>query len=178
MYSAVKVKGRKLYEYARKGEEVPEELLKEREVYIKHIYVKDINEQAGEVSFDVHCSKGVYIRTLCADAGRLLGCGAVMSGLRRLKSDGFGIEQAVTLEEIEAGVSLLPIDAGLGWMERVDVGAGDAQSFTQGKVLNKPKDPCEPEKPSPVRVYGPEGFIGIGSLDGKGALRPKKVIEF
>ena len=101
MYSAVKVGGRKLYEYARKGVEIDEADVKEREIYIKHIIVNDVDIAAGEVRFDVHCSKGVYIRTLCADAGRLLGCGAVMSGLIRLKSDGFSIEDAVSLDSLE-----------------------------------------------------------------------------
>ena len=91
-YSAVKYCGDPLYKWARRGvmiEAAP------REVEIRHISVKDIS--FPRVTFQVACSKGTYIRTLCADVGELLGCGACMSGLRRLRSGYFSEDMAVAL---------------------------------------------------------------------------------
>jgi len=170
MYSAVKVDGRKLYEYARKGVAVNEETIKERKIYIKHIEVNEINIEKGEVSFDVLCSKGVYIRTICADAGRLLGCGAVMSGLIRLKSDGFSIESAVDLEgEIPP---LIPLDEPLSWIPRVTVEDKNALGFTQGKTIG-----FEDSRilSGIVRVYRDGELLGIGIKNDIG-IKPKKVL--
>jgi tRNA pseudouridine55 synthase len=143
MYSAIKVGGRKLYEYARGGVTVPEGAIKERHVYIKHIHVNHIIAESNEVEFDVHCSKGVYMRTLCADAGRLLGCGAVMSGLRRLKSDGFLIEDAISPDTLQAHKepeSMLPlllgIDTPLGWMPSVKLSENLAEKFIFGQEVD------------------------------------------
>ena len=96
MYSAVKIKGKKLYEYARSGIEVER---KPRKVNIKKIDILDINEDMAKVK--ILCSKGTYIRTLCSDIGEKLGCGACMASLVRTKSAGFEIENAVTLDELE-----------------------------------------------------------------------------
>jgi tRNA pseudouridine55 synthase len=97
MYSAVKIGGKRLYEYARKGVEIEAPA---REVYINSVTVKRIDLPALAVLFDVECSKGTYIRSICADIGEKLGCGAAMSGLVRLSSGYFGIEGAHTAEEI------------------------------------------------------------------------------
>ncbi|MCS4486301.1 tRNA pseudouridine(55) synthase TruB [Staphylococcus americanisciuri] len=102
MYSSVKVNGKKLYEYARKGEEVERP---ERQVHIYSIQrvtdVKYVDEQAV---FDiiVSCGKGTYIRTLATDIGRSLGYPAHMSCLTRTNSGGFDINQALSLEDIQA----------------------------------------------------------------------------
>ncbi|MCL1895827.1 MAG: tRNA pseudouridine(55) synthase TruB [Clostridiales bacterium] len=190
MYSAVKVGGRKLYDYARKGDEVDASLIRERSVYIKQIIVKEINEALGEAVFEVICSKGVYIRTLCADAGRLLGCGAVMSGLRRLKSDGFSIDDAVALDgtgsEGARAKHLLPMDQALGWMRRIDLSESGSQSFTSGRLAAS-AEPFEAEADDDngcgrlVRVYGPGGFLGVGRISsgetrGSATVKPEKVL--
>lgn len=91
-YSAVKYCGDPLYKWARRGvmiEAAP------REVEIRHIFIKDIS--FPRVTFQVACSKGTYIRTLCADVGELLGCGACLSGLRRIRSGFFSEDMAVAL---------------------------------------------------------------------------------
>ncbi|MDD5136322.1 MAG: tRNA pseudouridine(55) synthase TruB [Candidatus Omnitrophica bacterium] len=95
LYSAVKVGGRKLYELARKGlsVEVPA-----RKILIKNIEVLKVD--LPEVSFRLTCSKGTYVRTLCADIGKCLGCGAYMSRLVRTRSGRFTIGQALPLEEL------------------------------------------------------------------------------
>ncbi len=99
MYSAVKVNGKRLYELARQGKEV------ERKARRVHIYTCDITDIAlanNEFSMEVTCSKGTYIRTLCQDIGEKLGCGAAMASLVRTQVDRFQLEDALTLERIEA----------------------------------------------------------------------------
>ena len=99
MYSALRIDGKRLYDLAREGVEVERE---RRDVEIYSAGVIDIDRSDGlRVMFDVHCSKGTYIRTLCADIGDLLGCGGHMSFLLRKKAGPFDIASAVTLEELE-----------------------------------------------------------------------------
>ncbi|MFA5256270.1 MAG: tRNA pseudouridine(55) synthase TruB [Candidatus Omnitrophota bacterium] len=95
-YSAVKFKGRKLYEFARKGIEIK---LEPRRVIIKELKIYKIDGQ--EVSFSATCSKGTYIRQLCADIGRDLGCGAYLSRLCRTRSGEFTVKEAITPEELK-----------------------------------------------------------------------------
>ena len=96
-YSAIKVAGRKLYDYARSGEEVE---IKPRDVYIDELEIEEINLDAGEITFTVVCSKGTYIRSICKDVGLNLGCGAAMCALERLASGVFSVEDAVDLEAL------------------------------------------------------------------------------
>lgn len=108
MFSAIKIQGRKLYELARKGQEV------ERKPRPVTIHALEVLEQTAPDRFvlRVRCSKGTYIRTLCHDIGQALGCGGCMDQLRRTMAAGFSIGQAVTLEQVqEQGESLLlPVD--------------------------------------------------------------------
>ncbi len=97
-YSAVRYGGRRLYEYARDGQEVN---IRPRKVYIKEIDIKDINLSEFTVKFSVVCGKGTYIRAICNDAGESLGCGAAMSALVRTGSGEFKIEDAVPLEYLK-----------------------------------------------------------------------------
>lgn len=109
MYSALKHNGKKLYEIARAGGEVER---KPRPVTIYRL--ECTGERDGDFVLEVECSKGTYIRTLCDDIGRALGCGACMSGLRRTRAGGFDVRDALTIEEIErrgAENCLLPVDA-------------------------------------------------------------------
>ena len=94
MYSAIKVNGKKLYEYARKGQTIE---IKPREIEIYGIELLNINN--NEISFKVHCSKGTYIRTLCHDIGQKLGCGACMEKLTRTKVSRFEIKDGEVLSE-------------------------------------------------------------------------------
>lgn len=96
MYSAVRIGGRRLYEYARSGEDVE---VKARKIIIKEL--KIVRTEGKRILFDVECSKGTYIRTICTEMGEKLGCGAAMSFLARTASGSFGIENAVTFEEME-----------------------------------------------------------------------------
>ena len=104
MFSAIKIKGQKLYELARKGQEV------ERKPRPVTIHALEMLEQAGggDYLLRVRCSKGTYVRTLCHDIGQALGCGGCMSSLRRTMAAGFTLEQAVTIEQVqEQGEALL-----------------------------------------------------------------------
>lgn len=96
MYSAVKVGGKKLYELAREGKEIER---KARRVEIRSIRILEM--RLPEVRFEVVCSKGTYIRTLCHDIGRKLGCRACMGDLLRTKSGNFTLDQSRTLSEIQ-----------------------------------------------------------------------------
>ena len=96
MYSAIKIGGQKLCDLARKGIEV------ERKPRAVTIYATDVSDFDGiEFSLRVKCSKGTYIRTLCHDIGQMLGCGAVMTELRRTKSSVFTLDNAYTLDELK-----------------------------------------------------------------------------
>lgn len=97
MYSALKVGGQKLCDIARRGEEIEREA---RKITVHSIKAEKIT--ADTYSLDVHCSKGTYIRTLCADIGAALGCGGVMAALKRTKASVFTLDDAHTLSEIEA----------------------------------------------------------------------------
>jgi tRNA pseudouridine55 synthase len=177
IYSAVKYKGRKLYEYARAGEVPPEEALKERHVYIKYITVNSIDEAEGTVDFTISCSRGTYVRTICSDIGQVLGCGAVMSGLIRTGSSGFTIEESYSpdaLSEMQGHgtpLPILPIDAGISGLPQVSLDPSEAAKFAAG--ISIPYDMNVPE--GYVSVYDADDFIGIGKANG-GVIKPHKVI--
>lgn len=96
MYSAIKINGKKLYELAREGKAV------ERKARNVHFYeIKVLETALPEIRMTVTCSKGTYIRTLCYDIGRKLGCGACMKELLRTRSGQFTLEDSLTLEEIQ-----------------------------------------------------------------------------
>lgn len=107
MYSAIKVDGKKLYELAREGKEVER---KPRSIEIFNIEIKSIDEENCEAVIRVECSKGTYIRTLCHDIGRKLGCGATMTKLIRTRSGDFKIEDALTVEQIEDMLADVPFE--------------------------------------------------------------------
>lgn len=97
-FSAIRVNGKKLYEYARKGQEVE---IKPRRVKIHELVIENINTDDMEVTFRVRCSKGTYIRTICSDLGEMLGCGAAMSELTRTASGIFDIEMGISPDELK-----------------------------------------------------------------------------
>lgn len=115
MYSAIKINGKKLYELARKGQEVER---KPRQVTIYELLPMEMNIEKDEFTIQVTCSKGTYIRSLCQDIGERLGCGAAMKSLVRTRVGQFTLEKAKMLSEIEQFCLknqpeklLLPIDS-------------------------------------------------------------------
>ncbi len=100
MYSALKVNGKKLYEYAREGKEVE---VKSRKIFIRSLEIEKISLENSEktVTFTVECSKGTYIRTICQDVGIILGCGATLSELVRISSGNFDIKDSITIDKLK-----------------------------------------------------------------------------
>ncbi|MGT2756394.1 tRNA pseudouridine(55) synthase TruB [Streptococcus ovuberis] len=144
MYSAVKVNGRKLYEYARAGEEVERP---ERQVVIYSFErTSPLQFEDGLVrfGFQVKCSKGTYVRTLAVDLGKKLGYASHMSKLVRTSASGLEIQDAVTLSEIAQKVEegnwefLLPIEFGLGTLPRVLLNEEQGQDILYGRFIALP----------------------------------------
>lgn len=114
MFSAVKVKGKKLYEYARNGETVK---IPARRVIIKEIEILEIGEKTAKIR--VVCSKGTYIRTLCHDIGKKLKVGAAMQSLIRTRTGAFEIKDSVTVEELDKIARNKTLNAVVYKMDRV-----------------------------------------------------------
>ncbi|MBQ8344161.1 MAG: tRNA pseudouridine(55) synthase TruB, partial [Clostridia bacterium] len=98
MYSALKVNGKKLCDLAREGIEVEREA---RKIHISQIIPEEVDEKEGIYRLHVKCSKGTYIRTLCADIGAYLGCGGAMSSLLRTQSGNFNLDESYTIAQLE-----------------------------------------------------------------------------
>ena len=134
MYSAIKKNGKKLYELARKGIEVERE---PRKVTIHSIDIIAVSEKGATI--EVSCSKGAYIRTLCADIGEKLGTGAYMNALRRTKTGAFTIEESYTLEELtqlsengELTKALIPTDRMFDNLSAITLNEKQKKSVTNG----------------------------------------------
>ncbi len=138
MYSALKVGGKKLCDLARAGKEVER---RPRPVTIYSIEL--LREEHPDYTIRVSCSKGTYIRTLCHDVGELLGCGGVMTGLKRTRVGEFWIEQAYTLEELQKlsesgdlGKVLLPVEYMFRALPGFKAGREDYRALRNGNQLN------------------------------------------
>ena len=159
MYSALKVKGQKLYELARKGVEV------ERAPRPVTIHALEVVEQVSEREFRlrVACSNGTYVRTLCHDIGAKLGCGGAMYALRRVRACGFGEADALPLETVlthpDPASLLRPVDAYFSAYPAVTVDQRRANAARNGAPF--PQRGAE----GTYRVYGPDGqFLLLGDL--------------
>ena len=165
MTSALKKDGVRLYELARQGIEIQREA---RPVTIYELDLLDYNEAAGELTIHCACSKGTYIRTLCDDLGRMLGCGAVMTALRRTAAAGYTLEDCITVDEAKALAEsgdlsgrILPIETILAAYPAITVSAPQAQRFRNGGALDLVRLKATVE--GPVRVYDPDGVcIALG----------------
>jgi tRNA pseudouridine55 synthase len=166
-YSAIKHNGRKLYDIARRGEEIPAEALRPRRVHIESIEVTKI--EGDTVKFSVTCSKGTYVRSICRDAGEALGCGAAMSALRRTKSGVFTLEDATAPPAHSDGVRLFPMDAAIPFLPSVEVDETAAKRFASGLAVSRTVTGDF------VRAYSGGRFIGIGKAE-HDTIKPYKVI--
>lgn len=159
MYSALKHEGRPLYEYARAGIHIERP---SRRVTIHSIDI--LGWQAEQLTLAVRCSKGTYIRTLAEDLGRVLGCGASLSALRRTGSGPLNVEQAISLDalaaltEVEREALLRPPDALLADWPELRLSSDEASRFLTG-LRRRVAAPDAPQ----VRVYGPEPQAFLGS---------------
>ena len=192
-YSALKVNGKPLYKYAREGAEVE---IKSRKIYVEDIQPVEVNLRENRILFRVTCSKGTYIRTICDDIGKKLGCGGTMTALRRTQSGCFRVEEARTLPEIlemtdeELERCVIPMDKTLVHLGRIELKSMESVPFYYNgreidtgyvNVLASPAVPEALQEGSRLgdkyRVYDPEGkFLGISSLR-ENTLYPEKVIR-
>lgn len=172
MYSALKVNGRKLYELARAGREVER---KPRPVTIQELEV--LEACLPVVKLRVACSKGTYIRALCADIGKKLGVGGTMKSLRRTRAGGYTLEDAITLEELQQyrdqgrlGQVVRAVDSVFGEYPALHVDRDWERLLLNGNAI-LPEYTVEREMYAPgrwVRFYEPEGaFAGIYAYDGE-----------
>ncbi len=181
MYSAIKVQGRKLYELAREGKTIERQ---PRRVTIDAISILDDShlEDRHEFTMEIKCSKGTYIRTLCADIGARLGCGAAMAQLTRTAVDAFHLEDALTLSEIEKRRDegtvedcILSVEEVFRDLDRLSVKPSAMKLIQNGNAFRlsdvaaeDPEDAMDvlgPEESFPdgtcVRVYGEGVFYGV-----------------
>lgn len=192
-YSALKVNGKPLYKYAREGVEVE---IKSRKIYVEDIQPMEVNLGENRILFRVTCSKGTYIRTICDDIGKKLGCGGTMTALQRTQSGCFRVEDARTLPEIlemtdeELERCVIPMDETLVHLGRIELKSMESVPFYYNgreidtgyvNVLASPAVPEAMQEESRLgdkyRVYDPEGkFLGISSLR-ENTLYPEKVIR-
>ena len=178
MYSALKVGGEKLCDLARRGITVERE---PRRVKIYSIDARKINEK--EYFLDVKCSKGTYIRTLCADIGKALGVGGVMKTLVRLSVSGFGIESCHTLGELEnmtddeRASAVLPIDAIFASLPSVTLSDFFGRLARAGQQIYLRKIGARFDLGERVRLLDKDGFFALGEVkeyeDGA-AIKPIK----
>ncbi len=170
MYSALKVNGKKLYELAREGKEIER---KSRPVRILEIEI--LEEQMPEFCIRVRCSKGTYIRTLCHDIGQSLGCGAVMTSLKRTQSGDFKIEEAYLLSEIQSKADegslhelIIPVEKMFEKLPAILARENAAKALANGNQLKQDEYISEKElsNDEQVRLYSPEGnFHGVYRYD-------------
>lgn len=174
MYSALKHQGKALYEYARAGVDIERAA---RTVSIHSIKLERF--VADEVVLVVVCSKGTYIRTLAEDIGNALGCGAHLTGLRRLTTAHFSLDNALTMEQLEdmtmeaRDQSLLPVDAAVRDLPEVHLDEVSVHYLLQGQQVWRAG-----QIPSgPFRLYGEAGdFLGLGELTDDGKIAPKRLL--
>jgi len=174
MHSALKQDGRPLYSYARSG--ITRERLP-RAIVIHDMRLLDW--QPPDLSFDVRCTKGTYIRVLAEDLAAQLGTIGHLAALRRLSVAPFGAEPQWSLEALDSMSPeqrqdlLLPVDAALTTWPRFDLSAGGVSAFRQGQTVSVAED-----TPGTVRIYAAGlGFLGLGEIEATGRLVPLRLIS-
>jgi tRNA pseudouridine55 synthase len=171
MYSAVKVGGRRLYELAREGKEVDRA---PREVTVHQLILRDFS--ATRVQLSVECSKGFFVRTLAAELGESLGCGAHLVALRRTRSGPFGLGEAVALTRVLEGREgvrgqLVPMGQALVDLRPLTVSAVEAERVRHGGVVEVPVG-----EQGLVRVLGPAGELLAVAEAQRGRLVYRRVL--
>ncbi|CAM3911290.1 tRNA pseudouridine(55) synthase TruB [Serratia silvae] len=185
MYSALKYQGKKLYEYARQGIEVPREA---RSITVYELQF--IRWEGDELELEIHCSKGTYIRTITDDLGELLGCGAHVIYLRRLQVAKYPIARMITLEQLNALLEqaqeqsiapselldplLMPMDSPAEDFPEVNLLPAVAGYVKQGQPVQAAGAPAS----GLVRITEGEErkFIGIGEIADDGRVAPRRLV--
>lgn len=155
MYSAIKVNGKKLYEYARKGQTVE---IAPRKIEIHSIELVRIDEENKQVEFKVHCSKGTYIRSLCEDIAKKLDTVGYMCELNRIKVGKFDIKDAITVEELQENdnIPIITIEKLFENSNEIQLNERKLQLFLNGVQLTMHV------QNGVYRIYSDNKFIGIG----------------
>jgi tRNA pseudouridine55 synthase len=185
MYSAVKHQGKRLYELARKGEEV------ERKPRVITIHELSLDGLSGsELTISVRCSKGTYVRTLAEDLAEALGTLGHVSALRRTTAGPFGPDGMVTLDELESMAEkaeqagdrsfesldalLLPMDQALRDWPEVELDQDSAWYLRRGQPVMVAGAPTEGQ----LRIYGPDRlFLGLGEVLPDGRISPRRLLK-
>lgn len=167
IYSAIKINGKKLYEYAREGKEVE---IPEREIEIYKIELISYNKENKTVEYEVSCSKGTYIRTLCEDIAKTLETVGYMLSLNRVKVDKFTIEESFTLEDIESGkYKLLQMEELFKELPKINLNKRKLELYLNGVNLSFE---LEDEV---YNIYSNDKYIGLGTVKDK--LLKRDIVE-
>jgi tRNA pseudouridine55 synthase len=173
MHSALKRDGKPLYEYARQGIELP------REARRVTIYRLELVSWAGDQAvIEVDCSKGTYVRTLAADLGEALGCGAHLTALRRTRIGKLDVADAISLEQLEAqagadrDANLSPVDMLLADVLIAKLNPFEVERVTHGQGVRWEGVPGTRQ-----RLYAPDGrFLGLAEQSADGWLNPRRMV--
>ena len=177
MYSAVKRAGQPLYKLARQGIEVERA---PREVTVRELRL--LRLEAEELECEMRCSKGTYVRTLVADLGELLGCGAHVAALRRTGVEPYDAARMVALETLRERAErepatldewLLPPDSAVAYWPAISLLGDSAFYLRQGQPVLVPRAPTQ----GWVRLYQGEQFLGIGEILDDGRVAPRRLLE-
>jgi tRNA pseudouridine55 synthase len=173
MFSALRKGGKRLYELARQGVEVERE---PREVRIDSIRLESLS--LPDFVIRIRCGKGTYVRTLAADVGAALGCGAALAGLVRTRVGPYALADAASWDEVREARSgdrlwarVQPPDSALGALAPVRLDPAAARAFVHGQSVS-----VETRAAGRLRVYGPEGLLGVGQGLGD-RVKPERLLH-
>jgi tRNA pseudouridine55 synthase len=173
-FSAVRSGGERAYARARRGEEVD---LEPREIVVRRFELTGWDHPRFELL--VECSKGTYVRSLVAEVGRRLGCGATLTALRRLRSGPFGLEQAVALADLDrvaAGeLELVSPDRALSHLPAVELRRREVDRVTHGQPVERPRGELPPVSEQ-LRMRFEGELVALGEVRG-GKVWPKRVLR-
>ncbi len=186
MYSALKHNGKKLYELAREGQTVDR---KARRITIHELDLLSFegakSDTPNQLSLEVFCSKGTYIRSLAEDIGHDLGCGGTVTALRRVAAGQFDIQQAKTLEQLSEMTeeslykTLIKVDKPLESYQPVMLSKEQGTAINYGQSIQYVSLPDYSVMNSPkiVRMYQDDTFLGLGEMALDGRIAPKKLFN-
>lgn len=167
IFSAIKIKGKKLYEYARKGEEVE---IQPRKVVIENIELKNFDEELQQAQILLKCSKGTYIRSIANDLGKNLGCGGYLIKLIRTQAGKFRVENSVQLDGIDVESNLInPLD--ILNLPKIAVDNDDLARIKNGMPIHKT---CDKIGNFVSLIYNDVEICAVGIADGE-KIKLKKV---
>ncbi len=159
MYSAIKVNGKKLYEYARKGQKID---IKPRKIEIYNIELINIDENKKQIEFKVSCSKGTYIRSLCEDIAKRLNTIGFMCELKRLKVGDFDIAQSIEIKDLhekqDIEKRIITIEELFKTKPKIELNNKKLELFLNGVQLTRF------ENEGIYKIYNNNNFIGIGQI--------------